>query len=417
MAVSTPVRPTSDQPSTQSAEVSIDDTPSVNSTPRVQQESKKRLTPIPEESQKSSKKNREVVSQNLALGNEATSSSSSGTSSSSSDASSSSSSSSSEHQAQTEQASEVPPISRQTPPLGSPEVDVVTYHSEEEGPLHEGEENVAAEGNQVPENLPISVEGPPSLEVVPPASSINSEMNLDDFNAMVEEDPEGAIDKILAGTFTFSSSSHTPSGSHSEISKPTESTEKMLEDLRSLVFYAPMMKNLPTDKDLVAKVKGLLSSLKVQLSTFPEGLQRFESLFIDSLPIIDQTTVVGSKQDQARVKQDSASNKLKAARTGLVKLKESATNADMKQKEVDARIVDLEKQLERARKESKMLKKASEACEKKRKNFIENVKTLTIERAQAMEDISSLDAQCTALETRYQNLRAVYTEMRSKPPF
>ncbi|XP_027337403.1 suppressor protein SRP40-like [Abrus precatorius] len=297
MAASTPVQQTPNQPSALSVEVSTDDTQSVNSPPKVRKGPKKRLTPIPEESKKISRKEPAATSQQ---GNEAASSSSSGSSSSSSDTSSSSSSSSSEDQAQTEPAPEVPPISQQTSPLGSPEVDVVTYQSEEEGPLHEVEENVAEEGNQVPENPQISVEGPPNIGVVPPASSINSEMNLDDFNAMVEEDPEGAIDKILASTFTFSSSSHTPSGSHSEVSKPTESTEKMLEELRSLVFDAPMMKNLPTDKDLVAKIKGLLSSFKAQLSTFPEGLQRFESLFIDSLAIIDQTAVVGSKQDQAR---------------------------------------------------------------------------------------------------------------------
>ncbi|XP_027351434.1 polycystic kidney disease protein 1-like 3 [Abrus precatorius] len=223
MTASIPVQQTPDQPSAPSVEVSTDDTPSVNSPPRVRKDPKKRLTPILEESQKISRKEPATTAQQ---GNEAASSSSSGSSSSSSDTSSSSSSSSSEDQAQTELAPEVSPISRQTPPLGSPEVDVVSYQSEEEGPLHEVEENIAEEGNQVPKDPQISVEGPPNIEVIPSASSINSEMNLDDFNAMVEEDPEGAIDKILAGTFTFSSSSHTPSGSHSEISKPTESTEK-----------------------------------------------------------------------------------------------------------------------------------------------------------------------------------------------
>ncbi|XP_027346433.1 uncharacterized protein LOC113858139 [Abrus precatorius] len=253
-----------------------------------------------------------------------------------------------------------------------------------------------------------------STKVLPEVSSL--EINLDDFNAMVEEDAEGALDKLLAGSLTISSSK-TPSGSHFEVSKPTESAEKLLEELKALAFETSLMKNLLTDKDLVTKIKDILSSLKEQISPFPEGLQRFETLFVDSLAIIDRISVVGVRHEQAQEAKDSAFNKLKEARKALGKLKELTNTADLKKKEVRARIVDLKKQLKRARKEEEMLNKARAACEKKRQALIENVKTLTVKRARAMENISSLDAQCTALETRYQNLRAVFTEMRSKPPF
>lgn len=190
---------------------------------------------------------------------------------------------------------------------------------------------------------------PTSLDatLVPCATSPN--LDISEFEALLDLDPADAMNKLLAGEFSYSSKMG--QGSSDQTSSFTSSSTMNIElqKFKDLVLEKCFLKFFPTNEDLQKQVSALMNSIEAKhkdltLKQFVD-FSRISTLFKAAFKSISESLANHKELQDCEAAKKEAKEKLVATRTKLEKYATAVSSGKEKMEEVNSTITNLEAEI------------------------------------------------------------------------
>ncbi|KAK7315432.1 hypothetical protein VNO77_33979 [Canavalia gladiata] len=203
--------------------------------------------------------------------------------------------------------------------------------------------------------------GPPNMETK--EVSVNTSMDFEAINKMIQEDPMSAIERLLNGKVSVSS---TISG-QPEIQIPYfESLQKELKSLLTKFDLSSLISDDFHRSNICFYFEGLekFESLQPAHRAF---IQNFRNFFLNAASNYNKLNEVTNKRIQLKVEREVVSKKLQEARAKDEQMTALISSASLRVKEIVSSNEEIEAQLMKLRHEKEVFELAINECETKGK--------------------------------------------------
>ncbi|XP_057428534.1 uncharacterized protein LOC130740088 isoform X3 [Lotus japonicus] len=253
-----------------------------------------------------------------------------------------------------------------------------------------------------------------ALEVSSPVAGKKSPQSIpiEDFDALAMDDPVLALEQLISGQVSLSTSRSQESSMQNEGTSTLNTATTMINKLRSLTFEQDLFSALNSNPNLGREIKQLIADLGNEDLTDQQekGIQELQEFLDESLSTLDQAKLVGQDLASKFTECTQAAESFDQAKTEVdsIKLLEEADS--MQLNEILKQIAELQQQ-------EKSLK-ANLAKFKKQKTEVAAKAISHVKDKNRLEgEISELQNKKAKVDKRLKKLKGRYAPMKATPPF
>ncbi|KAK7300666.1 hypothetical protein RJT34_11514 [Clitoria ternatea] len=251
-------------------------------------------------------------------------------------------------------------------------------------------------------------------------STVNTPLNLEAINKMIEEDPICALENILAGKVSISSKtqqSNTPSGLPKVRSSNSNVLSKELGDL--MLTYS--LGDIVRDYEQISKVLFILDELQksenfLSLSqlTF---IKNFRPFFHNAVSHLKESDTAGIKKVELNQAKEDILLKLQEAKHTQEQITSSISNANNKVNEISSHIEQLEEQLSKLKKERETFQLAIADCGKQKEKLKSDSILWAHQAKDLVFDLAETDSQLKTIGEQLEADKDAYAQFKASFPF
>lgn len=253
-----------------------------------------------------------------------------------------------------------------------------------------------------------------ALKVSSPVAGRKSPQSIpiEDFDALAMDDPVLALEQLISGQVSLSTSRSQESSMQNEGTSTLNTATTMINKLRSLTFEQDLFSALNSNPNLGREIKQLIADLGNEDLTDQQekGIQELQEFLDESLSTLDQAKLVGQDLASKFTECTQAAESFDQAKTEVdsIKLLEEADS--MQLNEILKQIAELQQQ-------EKSLK-ANLAKFKKQKTEVAAKAISHVKDKNRLEgEISELQNKKAKVDKRLKKLKGRYAPMKATPPF
>ncbi|CAJ2634121.1 unnamed protein product [Trifolium pratense] len=244
-------------------------------------------------------------------------------------------------------------------------------------------------------------------------------IDLQEIDAMIDEDVIAAIDKVLSGGISLKSQHSVQRQEVAELDPNL--TEQLLQELRDIAFK----------EDLVEKIKEGLTP-KVNFNAVKEKIdanaRAFSSQQIEQVGVVvnllnnivrmfEKLKNLKKELDSAKKSTDQDNEALKETRQKILTSKTSFTNHQTQLKSLDAQIADLKAKLEKLQGDRAKITEIQDQEKDKITSLNKEVKSIFHHLADEQIKLKSVEDQIPEAQTELESHERLYRIFKATPPF
>ncbi|KAK7380164.1 hypothetical protein VNO78_32631 [Psophocarpus tetragonolobus] len=252
--------------------------------------------------------------------------------------------------------------------------------------------------------------------------SEHSPIEIDDYVKKLDDDPFALLDILSREVSTSSKQSET-----SVQQSWPESLTTVLDELRTLAFSQPMLKNmnkveyreqvLETTKKLDKFVEEIDNDLKMRIDSlvalFNEALENCQQ----RASTIEKIDKVEEEKKEALEKLQSSKEKVAHLNDNIAKNRPKVENSEKKHKEIKEKMKKLQEEYDDLDKEKATIESANTKCESEKAEILESAKYISTYLGSNFKQHDALKRDRVKYDTEFASLKKLYKKMKYNPPF
>ncbi|WJX59380.1 ubiquitinyl hydrolase 1 [Trifolium repens] len=298
--------------------------------------------------------------------------------------------------------------------------------SEDEDSLEEHNKNILAEEMIVDKNIEAQ-QSKEDIETTYDEGTSKSNtsklvsIDLEEIDAMIDEDVIAAIDKVLSGVITLSlKSQHAVQGQ--EVSKLDPNLpEKLLQELRDIAFKDDLVEKFKEGLTPKVNFNAVKEKIDANADLFSSNQLEQVSVVVDLLNNIvrmfEKLENLKKELDSAKKSTGQDNEALKETRQKILTSRTSFTNHQTQLESLDAQIADLKAKLEKLQGERAKIAEVHDQEKNKITSLNKEVKSIFHRLANDQIKLKSVEDQIPEARTELENHEKLYRIFKATPPF
>jgi DNA repair ATPase RecN len=246
-------------------------------------------------------------------------------------------------------------------------------------------------------------------------------IDLEEIDAMIDEDVIAAIDKVLSGVITLSlKSQHAVQGQ--EVSKLDPNLpEKLLQELRDIAFKDDLVEKFKEGLTPKVNFNAVKEKIDANADLFSSNQLEQVSVVVDLLNnmvrMFEKLENLKKELDSAKKSTGQDNEALKETRQKILTSRTSFTNHQTQLESLDAQIADLKAKLEKLQGERAKIAEVHDQEKNKITSLNKEVKSIFHRLANDQIKLKSVEDQIPEARTELENHEKLYRIFKATPPF
>ncbi|WJX64626.1 ubiquitinyl hydrolase 1 [Trifolium repens] len=246
-------------------------------------------------------------------------------------------------------------------------------------------------------------------------------IDLEEIDAMIDEDVIAAIDKVLSGGITLSLKSQHSVQRQEVTELDPKLPEQLLQELRDIAFKEDLIEKFK--EGLTPKVNFNAVKEKIDANACVFSSHQLEqvgavvNLLNNIVRMFEKLENLKKELDSAKKSTDQDNEALKETRRKILTSKTSFTNHQTQLNSIDAQIADLKAKLEKLQRDRAKIAEIQDQEKDKITSLNKEVKSIFHRLADEQIKLKSVEDQIPEAQTELESHERLYRIFKATPPF